>query len=333
MSMTAKHQRDSSKCPNAFAETAPYDHSRPSLEELRQRAHKPDHRTRGTWLARWIARPLAIYGTWLAIRLGLSAHSVTALSLVAGLAGALTIGMGTSSGFLIGVVLLLIAYWLDHVDGQVARFTCSTSLEGVYFDFWMHQLTLLALGYLLGYALSISEVNSLWTLAGFAVGSGWLMLRVHDDCLAKAHLQRLDSGGIRYATRSVYDAGSVGKRNGCDRSSIGLTGISLLIRAIRGVHRICLHLCEPPNILATLSVLGIIAWIRADLWSGSLAVYVLAMAGLAPTLALARLVRSVRTGSIQRSFDARFIPMHEADSNGIQDGVPVRVVRSPIGPE
>ena len=50
---------------------------RPTLAELRMRAQKRKHREIGNFLARRYARPTAIYGTWLAVRLGLSAHQIT----------------------------------------------------------------------------------------------------------------------------------------------------------------------------------------------------------------------------------------------------------------
>ncbi len=52
--------------------TAPPD--RPTLAELRARVHKQHHRTIGNWLARRVGRPSAVYGTWLAVRLGVSAN-------------------------------------------------------------------------------------------------------------------------------------------------------------------------------------------------------------------------------------------------------------------
>ena len=93
----------------------------PTLAELRSTAQKGRHREIGNWLARRVARPSAVYGTWLAVRLGLSAHQVTLAALAASLGGALAIGAGSRLGFVLGVSLLHLGFWLDHVDGQVAR--------------------------------------------------------------------------------------------------------------------------------------------------------------------------------------------------------------------
>src|SRR5438874_2038788 len=95
--------------------------SSPTIAELRLTAQKGRHREIGNWLARRAARPSAIYGTWLAVRLGLSAHQVTLAALAASLCGVLAIGAGSRASFVLGVLLLHLGFWLDHVDGQVAR--------------------------------------------------------------------------------------------------------------------------------------------------------------------------------------------------------------------
>src|SRR5215469_6588036 len=61
---------------------------RPTLAELRAEAQKARHREIGNWLARRVGRPTAIYGTWLAVRLGLSANQVTAAAWLTSMAAA-----------------------------------------------------------------------------------------------------------------------------------------------------------------------------------------------------------------------------------------------------
>ena len=63
----------------------------PTLAELRARVHKGRHREIGNWLARRVARPSAVYGTWAAVRLGLSAHQVTLGAPLASLGSAVAI--------------------------------------------------------------------------------------------------------------------------------------------------------------------------------------------------------------------------------------------------
>src|SRR5580704_4600488 len=93
----------------------------PTIAQLRAQVQKDRHREIGNWLARRVARPTAVYGCWLAIRLGLSAHQVTLLALGSWLLASLAIGTGDRTLFVIGVALAQVGFWLDHVDGQVAR--------------------------------------------------------------------------------------------------------------------------------------------------------------------------------------------------------------------
>src|SRR5262245_11141897 len=129
-------------------------HARPTLDELRSRVQKDRHREIGNWLARQVARPSAIYGTWLAVRWGLSAHQVTLTALSASGAAAVALATGSRAGFVAGVALAHLAFWLDHVDGQVARWRGTASLDGVYFDYLMHHVANLGLGFGLGYGLA-----------------------------------------------------------------------------------------------------------------------------------------------------------------------------------
>src|SRR3954465_4735538 len=173
--------------------------SYPTLAELRSTVQKGRHREIGNWLARRVGRPSAIYGTWLAVRLGLSAHQVTLGALAANGAAAVVIATGSRAGFVLGVGLAHLAFWLDHVDGQVARWRGTSSLDGVYYDYLMHHAANLGLGFALGYGLSARSGDPRWAAAGFAIALGWAVLGLHNDCLYKAFFQRLkrETGAFR----------------------------------------------------------------------------------------------------------------------------------------
>src|SRR5271157_1143319 len=152
-------------------EREPMSHGHPTIQELESCVHKGSHREIGNWLARRIARPTAVYGTWIAVRLGLSAHQVTLAALLSSLAGAAAIGLGSRLGFVLGVAGLHLGFWLDHVDGQVARWRRTVSLDGVYLDYLMHHVVNLAVGFALGYGLAMRSGNPLWAVAVFAIAA------------------------------------------------------------------------------------------------------------------------------------------------------------------
>ena len=180
---------------------------RPTLAELRARVHKDRHREIGNWLARTVGRPSAVYGTWLAVRLGVSAHQITVAAILVSVGSAIAISSGTCVGFIAGVALAHLAFWLDHVDGQVARWKRTASLDGVYLDYLMHHAIALTQGFALGYGLAARTGDLRWSAAGLAIGMGWLFLGLHNDCRYKAVFQRL-----KRETRSFrVDGGSGGR--------------------------------------------------------------------------------------------------------------------------
>jgi hypothetical protein len=268
---------------------------RPTLAQLRPRVQKKRHRQIGNWLAIHMARPSAVYGTWLAVRIGLSAHQVTVLALLCGVAAALAIATGSRAGFITGVAMAYVAFWLDHVDGQVARWRGTERLDGVYFDYLMHHAHGLLLGFALGYGLAARTGDVRWAAAGFVVGAGWTFIGLGNDCRYKAFFQRLKS-----ATGSFrVDGGSGGRPTPPARWPRG---------GLRAFTWPAYKICEPHSMLIALGVLVLLAigapalWLL--LWRGG----VLGMAALAPTLAIARATRVIMRGQVDAEFDRWFRP-------------------------
>jgi phosphatidylglycerophosphate synthase len=262
---------------------------RPTLDELRARVQKGRHREIGNWLARRVARPSAVYGCWLAIRLGLSAHQVTAAAWVASMAAAVAIGTGERSMFVLGVALAHLAFWLDHVDGQVARWRGTASLDGVYLDYLMHHAANLALGFALGYGLAARSGDLRWTIAGFAIGAGWLMLGLHNDCRYKAFFQRLKAATGSYR----IDGGAGGRPQ---------PPAPWPRRGLAAITWPAYKACEPHVVLLGLTAMAAMAVVAPVLWLTLWQAGVLGLAGLAPTLAMARIARSLRRRAVEGEF-------------------------------
>jgi hypothetical protein len=265
----------------------------PTLEQLRARVHKDRHREIGNWLARRWGRPAAIYGTWLAVRLGLSAHQVTLAALVANLSGAAAIGTGTAAGFCSGVILLHLGFWLDHVDGQVARWRGTAGLDGVYLDYLMHHAANLALGFALGYGLTARTGDPRWSLAGFALAAGWAGLSLHNDCRYKAFFQRLKRETLTYR----IDGGSGGRPSPpalWPRRGLGV------------VTWPAFKSCEPHIVLLALTALAPLSFLAPTAWFHLWRASVLFAATLAPTLALGRIAKAVGRSRVEREFGEWF---------------------------
>ena len=280
----------------------------PTLEELRTRVHKGRHREIGNWLARRVARPSAVYGCWLAIRLGVSAHQVTAAAWVSSMAAAIAIGSGSRSMFVLGVLLTHLAFWLDHVDGQVARWRQTASLDGVYLDYLMHHAANLTLGFALGYGLSARSGDIRWTIAGFAIGAGWTMLSLHNDCRYKAFFQRLKASTVSYRV----DGGSGGRPQPPARWPR---------RGLASITWPAFKACEPHIVLLGLTALAVVAVAAPRTWLILWKAGLLVMAFLAPLLAIARLTRSVQRASVEYEFSRWFRTVDATRQSGTSSAV------------
>lgn len=265
----------------------------PTLAALHARVQKKRHREIGNVLARRWARPTAVWGTWLAVRLGLSAHLVTLLALGTSLVSAFTIGWGTPTSFIVGVVLAFLAFWLDHVDGQVARWRRTASLDGVYLDYLMHHSIALTQGFALGYGLTNRTDDPRWTLAGFSIACGWALLSLQNDCRYKAFFQELKRSRRTY--RVV--GGSGGRPSPPDPWPR---------HGLRAFTWPAYKICEPHCVLTGLAVLGLLAWIAEPIWEAAWMIGTLGMAILAPALAVARAARVVLKGSVASEFSRWF---------------------------
>jgi hypothetical protein len=268
----------------------------PTLAELRARAQKARHREIGNWLARRVARPTAVYGTWLAVRLGLSANQVTAAAWLSSMAAAVAIGWGSRAMFVVGVTLAHLAFWLDHVDGQVARWRGTACLDGTYLDYLMHHAASLATGFALGYGLAARSGDPRWSIAGLAIASGWLMLGLHNDCRYKAFFQRLKAATATYRV----DAGSGGRPG---------PPAPWPRRGLAALTWPAYKTCEPHVVSIGLTGLAAVAIGAPALWLALWRGGVLAMAIMSPLLAIVRIARAVRCGAVEDEFSRWFRPV------------------------
>lgn len=268
---------------------------RPALAELRTRVHKQRHDQIGNWLARRIVRPLAVYGTWAAVRLGMSADQVTAAALATALAAAVGVGLGTPTGFVAGALLALLSFWLDRVDGQVARWRGTASLDGVYFDYLMHHAANLALGFALGHGLARRTGRPEWSVAGFAIALGWALLSLHNDCRYKAFFQQLKRVEGSYRV----DGGRGGRP--APPAPWPRRGRGMLTWP-------AYKACEPHSTLLGVLALAVLAVAAPRLWELAWSVYVAGMAVAAPVLACGRIARVISAGAVETEFGVWFQP-------------------------
>src|SRR3989338_5676458 len=111
-----------------------------SLKKLSEICQKPRYKKVGNWMVRHILRDAALPVTWLLLHTPITANQVTFFSLVIGIVGIGLFSALAPSLFLAGTILLQLWYFLDHVDGQIARYHKTVSITGRFFDFLTHHI-------------------------------------------------------------------------------------------------------------------------------------------------------------------------------------------------
>jgi phosphatidylglycerophosphate synthase len=105
----------------------------------------------------------------LAARLGLSPSTVTLASLGTGIAAAACFALGSRAGLVVGAVLFLASFYLDGVDGTLARYRRSFSGFGA----WLDSMCDRAKEYLVYAGLAVGSVrgfdDDVWLLAACAL--------------------------------------------------------------------------------------------------------------------------------------------------------------------
>lgn len=93
-------------------------------------------RDRRPWYV--LSRRLSLAITWLLLHTPVTANQVTTVSLVLTVAGGLLLAAPSAAFAIWGAGALVVHYFLDKVDGEIARFRRVYSLAGVYMDELSH---------------------------------------------------------------------------------------------------------------------------------------------------------------------------------------------------
>jgi len=88
-----------------------------------------------------LIRKFSIYITWLLTFTPVTANQVTLSMLFFNIMGAIMIAFGDYTYAIIGVGLGIVAYVMDVVDGEVARYRKTNSINGAYLDLLIHRIS------------------------------------------------------------------------------------------------------------------------------------------------------------------------------------------------
>lgn len=122
-------------------------------------------------LDKYIYRKISIIGSIIAIRLGFSPNLITMLSLISSIGSLFFLCSNESFNLWIGTLLVFAYHYLDHVDGEVARYriyngTLKKNLRGQYFDVLCHSYSINLMLFSTSFALSNLYDSNLILLLG-----------------------------------------------------------------------------------------------------------------------------------------------------------------------
>jgi phosphatidylglycerophosphate synthase len=180
--------------------------SRPSVAELRAVAQPPDllaRRSAEHWAGRLYMRRISIYATWLGVRAGLSANATTGLMIVVGLGAAAALAAGGLAGAVGALVLVQVYLLLDCSDGEIARWTGTQSVVGVYLDRVGHYVVESAV--MVGLGVGVGRGDGLaWVVWGLAAAVLVMLEKAETDLVdvARSHAGRASAPDTAATMRS-----------------------------------------------------------------------------------------------------------------------------------
>ncbi len=275
--------------------SSPSSRRRLSIDALASRCQKPEYQRIGNWMARRIARPLALRITWAIQLWPITANTVTLTAWLVALAAAVGFATGNVYGWVFGAVALQAWYILDHVDGQLARLRGSASLDGVQLDYLMHHSMHLLIPLTVGWGVFVQSQHVLWAALGLAWAMGLSLLGWQHDTAYKAFIQRLK----RLKGRLWVEGGGGGRPGPQPPIPRDATGL------LKWSGR---KLCEMHVVMNLLLAVAIAQW-----WLGDehlrLGAMVLAVLGpLSAIAAVVALMRSQRNRAVEAEFAAWYRP-------------------------
>lgn len=263
-----------------------------SLAELKKLCQKPDYKTKGNWYVRTILRDAALPATQLLLRTSVTANQVTLISLAVSAIAMVFLAVPGTGAFLAGAVLLQLWYYLDHVDGQIARYRKTDCLTGRFLDFLTHHLVHPALFFALGfYAFHItgSEAFILW---GFVSALAILSFNLVHDVKYKTFFEKIE--GLRVTTSVTL------QKKGAEPSNVLKGTVPLVKRLYSLAHKSC-------EIHVMMNILTLAVFIQMMVSSWDLRYILFIFYGvLAPIVAVLKLAYILKHKQIDREYDDTF---------------------------
>lgn len=244
-----------------------------NIKELREICIKKHKKgvTKPHLLATLFARRVSIYITWLIVKYTkISANQVTIWQLVVSLIGLGFLCFANPWIGLSGALLLHLGYIFDNVDGEVARYRKTQSINGMFLDFVNHEIIIpMTFGCLAFHYYFLSESIYYFSLALFII-----LCRINP--VGKAR-QTTINYLILYRHSPSYDISEYTKNN----ENISTTGSESQLKhnrtidKIRKIRKLAAQFIEYPNDIIIILVLILSELITKDIGIGKIFLVIL----------------------------------------------------------
>ncbi len=108
-----------------------------SIGELRKICHMNYGKVKPPWRTR-VARKVSIYLTWFFVQTPITPNQLTFLVMILGIITAFLFMLGNYYYSLLAIFLFHMSFFVDHSDGEVARYKKMSSIRGFYLDLMTH---------------------------------------------------------------------------------------------------------------------------------------------------------------------------------------------------
>lgn len=141
---------------------------RPTLKELKEFKYRINPEEKQGAYGYYFIRPLSLYITWICLQFpSISANQVTVWQAIVGIIGCAFIGVSGTVNELIGLFLLQFGFILDNVDGEIARFRNTASINGKYLDQVNHQVVVPMMYFAIGFGIFMKTGQLEMIIFGF----------------------------------------------------------------------------------------------------------------------------------------------------------------------
>ena len=205
---------------------------------------------------------ISIYFTWIFLRLGISANTVTILSGIFGIVGGFLLYCRSIWIVIIGIIFFYIYTLLDYSDGEVARYNKQSSMLGKFLDWYLHLLRDAAMFTGLAMGAFADKPSGFIIICGFlsvltpifdksVIGCGWTVV-------SWARLEKMQKGVETIDNSEGIDLNS---DTTLSTEEEGRKSISIIMILVRGVWRVAISIFQhqwSPVVLIILAIIQIL---------------------------------------------------------------------------